>query len=73
MSTVTDKTEDYKGFIISWQEPPLTSAKWTANVATENRHLLALIKGAGIIDGRTREDMLAKAKQYIDDLLKPSV
>ena len=29
------KSMDYRGFVISWQEPAMTSAKWTANVTSE--------------------------------------
>jgi hypothetical protein len=66
-----NKTELYKGFTISWQEPPQTSAKWTANVASEDRRLYDLMgrKGAEIIDGNTRDEMLIKARQYVDKLL----
>jgi hypothetical protein len=66
-----NKTEVYQGFIITWQEPPQSSAKWTANVATDDRRPYALMgqNGSEIIDGRTRDDMIAKSKQYIDSLL----
>lgn len=65
-----NKDETYKGFTISWQEPPLTSAKWTANVASEDPHLYALMgqHGAKVIDGQTRDAMIAAAKRYIDEL-----
>ncbi len=68
---IKNKTEDYRGFVISWQEPPLTSASWTANVTTNDRHLYALMgqSGSKVIDGRTREAMHAGARQYIDGLL----
>jgi hypothetical protein len=35
----TTKGMDYRGFTISWQKPPLTSAQWTANVASESPQL----------------------------------
>ncbi len=71
MNEVVNKTEDYRGFTICWQEPPQTSAKWTANVASDSPHLFALIGGNGskVIDGRTRDHMIANAKRYIDSLL----
>jgi len=67
---VAAKSEPYRGFTISWQEPPVTSAKWTANVASDSMQLNALTgrNGAAVIDGRTREEMLAAAKKYVDDL-----
>lgn len=70
MPGVTLKTENYRGFIISWQEPPMMG-RWTANVATDSRNLFALMgqNGAKVIDGRDRDDMLAAAKKYIDRLL----
>ena len=66
------KAEDYKGFIVSWEEPPLTSAYWTANVASDDANLNALMGhgGAEVINGRTRDDMLDKARSYIDGLVK---
>ena len=47
------------------------SATWTANIASEDRHLYALMggRGAKIIDGRSRDEMIAAAKIYIDELL----
>jgi hypothetical protein len=75
MTGVSNKTEDYRGFTISWQEPPITSAQWTANVASESPQLYALMarNGAQVIDGHDRDDMLATSKMYIDSLLnRPS-
>ena len=69
---VTDKSEEYRGFIISWDEPPMWGRdQWTANVASESPHLLSLMRqnGAKVIEGRTRDEMLGKTKQYIDGLL----
>lgn len=65
------KTEDYKGFTISWPEPPETGAGWTANVASGDPGLYALLhcRGAEVKVGRTCEEMLAEAKKYIDALL----
>jgi hypothetical protein len=65
------KSENYRGFSISWLEPPTTSAKWTANVTSESPQLYGLtgLNGAQIIDGRTRDDMLDNARGYINNLL----
>jgi hypothetical protein len=65
---VMNKTEAYKGFTISWQEPPQTGAKWTANVGSEDRHLFILMGKVVVIDGGTRGEMIAEAKKYIDKL-----
>jgi hypothetical protein len=71
MPGVTHKEEHYKGFIISWQEPPMIGGTWSANVATNSPQLLALMgrNGAEVIQAQNRDEMLAKAKQYIDRLL----
>jgi hypothetical protein len=67
-----DEREDYRGFVITWEEPPLTSTRWTANIASDSRQLLALLSGSDsvVIDGRDRVDMLATSKRYVDSLLK---
>jgi hypothetical protein len=69
MPGVTLKEETYRGFQISWQEPPIN--KWTANVASESLSLMHLMKqnGSKIIEGRDSDDMIAAAKKYIDTLL----
>jgi hypothetical protein len=71
MPGVTLKDENYRGFIISWQEPPTMGNGWTANVATDSPHLLSLIgrNGSEVIQAQTRDEMIAKARQYIDRLL----
>lgn len=71
MPGVTHKTENYRGFIISWQEPPMMGDGWSANVATDSRQLLSLMgrNGAEVIKARTHDEMIAKAKAYIDGLL----
>ncbi len=72
MIGVFNKSEDYRGFVITWQEPPLTSARWTANVASNSPQLCSLIGGGGakVVDGRTHQEMLSNAKRYIDHLLR---
>jgi hypothetical protein len=69
MPGVTLKDLDYRGFLISWQEPPMMG-RWTANVATNELNLLPLMKqnGSKIIDGRNHDDMIAASKKYIDGL-----
>lgn len=71
MPGITLKNENYKGFDISWQEPPMMG-RWTANVASELPNLLALMRQSGskVIDGRDRDDMIAAAQKYIDGLLR---
>ena len=65
---MTTRIELYRGFIISWQEPPETGANWTANVGSEEPHLYALMgrHGAEIIKGQNREEMILNARRYVD-------
>ena len=71
MPGIALKDENYRGFLISWQEPPMMGNGWTANVATDSPQLLSLMgrNGAEVIEARTRDEMIANAKQYIDRLL----
>jgi hypothetical protein len=59
------KDENYRGFVISWQEPPMMGNGWTANVATDSPQLLYLMgrNGAEVIEAHTRDEMIANAKQ----------
>ncbi len=62
--------EDYRGYVISWQEPRMMSAEWVVNVASEDRWLQDKIgKGAKVISGQSRSQTVAKAKSFIDGLL----
>ena len=65
MHGVTLKDENYRRFIISWQEPPMIGGIWTANVATVSPQLLSMMgrNGAEVIQARTRNEMVTKAKQ----------
>jgi hypothetical protein len=65
---VANNMEIYRGFEITWQEPPMTAATWAANIATNDRRLLQLIGsgGAKVIQRPTRDEMLASAKATIN-------
>src|SRR4029077_14193904 len=43
MPGVTHRTENYRGFIISWQEPPMLGGIWTAIIGTDFPQLLSLM------------------------------
>ncbi len=65
--------KSYQDFEISWEEPPIFSGKWSANVATENLALYGAMvtyrggaEGAAIIEGQDREEILANARKFID-------
>lgn len=68
---VTLNEEAYKGFLLSWQEPPIMGY-WSANVASNDLNLLRLMKQSGskVIEGQDRAAMLAAARKYIDGLLE---
>jgi len=71
MPGVTLKEEQDRGFAISWQEPPMIGTIWRANVAGNSPHTLSLMgrSGSETIEARTRDEMLARTRQYIDRLL----
>ncbi len=60
----------YRGFTISWKEPPPKSDAWSAIITTESTALRHLVQrgGAEIVAGRNRSDMLANADRHIDGL-----
>jgi glyoxylase-like metal-dependent hydrolase (beta-lactamase superfamily II) len=65
-----ERRKEHRGYIISWQEPPMTSAEWVVNVASNERDLQNKIgKSAKVITGQTRDDAIANAKAFIDMLL----
>jgi hypothetical protein len=72
MPGAEEKSEAHRGFVISWQEPPISSAEWASNVATDSRELFPLLGsgGAKVITGHTRDEMIVKAKRFVDDLLR---
>jgi hypothetical protein len=64
------RQKEYRGYLISWQEPPETSAAWVVNVASEGRGLQDKIgKNSAVFCGRTRDDAIANAKAFIDMLV----
>lgn len=68
------RTEIYRGFEISWEDPPLTSDRWTVNIASNDPPLMAMLgSSAKVIDAATRDETIAKAKRSIDHLLGPAL
>jgi hypothetical protein len=66
-----ERRKEHRGYIISWQEPPMNSAEWIANVASDDRDLQNKIgKSAEVIPGQTRDEAIANAKAFIDMLLR---
>jgi len=54
----------YRGFIVSWEEPPVSANKWDINVSPEDRENLGKTEA---ITGATLEDAWANARRFIDD------
>lgn len=65
-----EKREDYRGYVITWTEPPLTSNRWTANVASDSANLLEAIGGLIVVSGATRDDAVRNARKIIDGVTK---
>jgi hypothetical protein len=70
------KSEDHRGYEISWQEPPQTSAGYDINIASNDHDLQDKLeqrsgaKGAYVISGvRNLVEGLEKARAYIKTLL----
>ena len=64
------RRNEYRGYVISWQEPPEISAAWVVNVASEGRDLQDKIgKNSAVFSDRTRDDAIANAKAFIDMLV----
>jgi hypothetical protein len=65
-----EKNEKYRECEIDWSEPPRTTAGWTANVGSNVPAIMAKMGNKiEIIEAPTKEEMLAKARDYIDRLL----
>jgi hypothetical protein len=58
----------YKGFVISWVEPPETGAKWTLNISAEGRAHSSKLGRTMVIEAVILEAALDKAEQFIDSL-----
>jgi hypothetical protein len=58
----------YRGFIVSWKEPPVSANKWDINVSPEDRGKHGKTQ---VITGATLQEAWAKARKFIDDLLRP--
>jgi len=55
----------YKGFIVSWKEPPVSANKWAITVSPEDPGTLGKTQ---LITGDTLEEAWAKARKFIDEL-----
>jgi hypothetical protein len=59
----------YKGYEARFPKIPMFSHKWTINLCSNDRRLFTKLGGRNIvIDGRSREEAIANAKRYVDEL-----
>lgn len=71
-----EKQEEYRGYVIGWQEPRLITNGWPVSVASDDRELQARLealvggKGSHVINGQSREETIRRAKALIDQILK---
>jgi hypothetical protein len=65
-----DEKVEYRGVFIVWQRPP-SGGKWAASITAACPSLFPAVSPdqTETIDGRDRDDMLSKAKRYVDGLL----
>lgn len=65
-----ERAKEYRGYALSWQEPPAISRAWVVNVTSDNRDLQEMIgKSSAAFSGLTRDDAIADAKAFVDKLL----
>jgi hypothetical protein len=65
------KSEPYRGFILSWDDPPLLGSSWQVIVATEDDRLFPLLRrlASPVMSGTDFTDVLQQAKLAIDTLV----
>ena len=60
---------DYKGCEITWPKVRRDASRWTVNVSSNDRGLLAKLGGCVVIDDFTSlENAIAKARRHVDEL-----
>jgi hypothetical protein len=62
-----NKEEPYRGYMLSWQEPPRTSAGYEININPTDRAKFSRIKE--MPPNRSLEMASAAARVYVDELL----
>jgi DNA-binding XRE family transcriptional regulator len=58
----------YKGYEGRFPKVPMFPNKWTVNLCSNDPRLFAKIGGNVVIDGRSRDDAIARTKDYVDQL-----
>jgi hypothetical protein len=66
-----ERSKFYRGFIIGWQDPPLTSAGWDVNVGSNDPMLFRLPaeRGFSAFLSPTSAEGIARVKLAIDAAL----
>jgi hypothetical protein len=61
---------DYRGCEITWQKVRRDSSRWTVNLCSNDRGLLAKLGGCVVIDDFVSlENAIAKARRHVDELI----
>ena len=55
--------DHYKGFVITWVEPPVSAHKWVLNINAEDKAGLTKLGRTEVIKGATLDEAMAKAKK----------
>lgn len=63
-----DMVLHYKGYEARFPKVPMFPNKWTINLCSNDPRLLNKLGGNVVIDGRSREDAIAKTKEHVDEL-----
>ena len=60
---------NYKGYDLSYEQPPLTGGMFNVSVASSDKNLMAKIGiSSKIISGKDMEDAKVKARTFVDGL-----
>jgi hypothetical protein len=64
-TAATQIGDHYKGFVISWVEPPVSAHEWVLNINAKDKDKAGRTE---VIKGATLDEAVAKAKKFIDEL-----
>lgn len=72
---MTTLEEEYKGYVLSWQEPPPTTANWQISIGSNDIDFARLLeqatgnKGTHQIIGADKASALRAANEFVDGLV----
>ena len=70
-SEITTRADHYKGFVITWVEPPVSAHKWVLNINAEDKAGLTKLGRTEVIKGATLDEAMAKAKRSYSAATSP--